>query len=290
MLNRRELFQLTAALAVTGTLSRATEAAPASSHAFTKPLSPSNAAEAHLLWAKLHGDLSGRTVYYFTQGSVWGFLPQGDDVKLEDFARLIYGYSGVAARKMIKQADGSITMRQKSWAFYRDPISDEITDKIPNPYTGKTDTAAPMLGKASERQLNTTATSVVSPADKAEAKMPYDMRIRRLGSHAWITTSSFARFQTPGISWFKLEGNFEDYACLTADLDNPARTHIPNTVAHNLVAEWQTWTGMHGMPGHILFKGNGAPLSNAEEIPVDSIAAIERFSPGSLAEVMAWDR
>lgn len=285
MIDRRMMMQATAGFAASAALTPAaaprTSAAEAAHAPADPPLPPKSAAEARLIWARLVGDLSGRPIFYFTHGSVWGFKPQADDLTLADFARRLYGYGGIAARKMERQADGRILMRHKYWSFYRDPVTDEITDRISNPYTGKIDTAAPLSRPVGATMLD------MGPA--ADGAMPYGMRVRRLGRSAIVETSSFARFKPADISWHKLEGNLEDYVCKAAELDSDA-PHVPNHYNQNVIAEWQTWTAMHGTPGHILFKGNGEPLYALDEIPADQIAAIERFFPGSLKEVSGWRR
>ena len=278
-LGRRHLLQLVAGFGA-GALAAPGVAEPAGQAPPDPPLPPASALYARLLWARLVGDLSGRPIFFFTHGSVWGFKPQADDLTVEQFARRLYGYSGIAARQMMRQADGGILIRQKYWAFYRDPLSDAIDDRIANPYTGRIDTAAPLSGPVA-----------VKPLDMGAAEgggMPYGMRVRRLGRTAIVETSSFARFRSGGIAWYKLEGNLEDYACRAADIDDPAVPHIANHYSQNVIAEWQTWTGMHGTPGHILFKGNGEPLAHLDQVPADQIAAIERFYPGTLAEVRGW--
>jgi hypothetical protein len=147
-----------------------------------------------------------------------------------------------------------------------------------------------MSGPQSEQVLGAPRAAQAYPIEFAHEDMPYDMRIERIGPHAWITTSSITRLKPGNIDWWKLEGELDNYQCLARDLDNPRLTHIPNTRSQNLVAEWQTWTGMHGAPGHILFKGDGAPLANPREIPSELIAAIDRYFPGALAETVRWDR
>ena len=272
--DRRLLLQLVAGLGAS-TLATSARATPADA-----PVPPGSAREARLIWARLVGDLSGRPIFFFTHGTVWGFKPQAEDLTVAEFAKRLYGYSGVAARKLERQADGTILIRQKYWAFYRDPDSDRITDRISNPYTGRVDIAAPMSGRISAKPLDMGA--------GVDGAVPYGMRVRRLGRSAIVETSAFARFQTPGIAWHKLEGNLEDYVCQAAVLDDPAATHVPNHYSQNVVAEWQTWTGMHGAPGHILFKGNGEPLTDLDQVPADQIAAIELFYPGTLREVRDW--
>jgi len=270
MLDRRQLLHLTAGAAVAAGLpglTPAMAAAPAD-----HPRQPRTPAEAQHIYARLVGDLSGKTVFFYNNGAVWGFLPQADDLTVDSFAKHIYGSSGIAARKMRLEKDGSITVRQKFWAFYRDAQTDVITDKIANPYTGVVDTAKPMTGKVGEHLL----------------AAPADMLLRRAGGRAFVSTSGVARINPGGIPWYKLEGTLENFACLAHDLDDLAQTHVPCTSSLNVVAEWQTWTNMHGKPGHILFKVDGVPILDADELPEDTIQAIDRFFPGELAEVRGW--
>jgi hypothetical protein len=268
MLERRTLLQL-----ITGGVTLAAGTRAMAAPAPSLPVPPGSDDQARMIWARLVADLSGRPVFFFTHGNVWGFKPQADDLTVEQFAKRIYGYSGVAARKIERDGDGRLMLRQKSWAFYRDPVTDRITDQIPNPYTGRTDTARPLSGPERVRPLAELGANA--------------MRIRRIGPQAVIETSNLARFKSPDISWHKLEANLEDYICRTADLDGDA-PHIPNSYHQNLIAEWQTWTGMHGTPGHILFKGNGFPFGSLDEIPSDQIDAIERLFPGTLGGVSRW--
>lgn len=267
MLHRRHLLQLVAgggvALAGRGEARRVSADTPR----LPEP------DDARRTWARLVADLSGRPVFFYTHGNVWGFKPQADELTVEQFARRIYGYSGVAARKLVRGSKGALTLVQKSWAFYRDPDSDAITDQIPNPYTGRTDLARPLSGPAFSKPLSALG----------EAGRPFGMRLRRMGSIAVVEMSALARFKSPDIDWYKLEANLEDFVCAAADLDSHS-PHVPSRYSQSLVAEWQTWTGMHGIPGHILFKGNGVPSRSLDMVPLDQLEAIERFFPGTLAE------
>jgi hypothetical protein len=114
------------------------------------------------------------------------------------------------------------------------------------------------------------------------------LRVRVLGEHAFIDDVNFARFQSGGIDWHKLEGNLWSYVCKATDLANEKLTHIPNTWSQNLVAEWQTWTGMHGTPGHILFKGQGSHIE-PDQIPPEFRKMLDRQFPGAFDDIQNWD-
>jgi hypothetical protein len=227
-------------------------------------------------WLRFICDLSGRTTYGVLRGQVWGFKPQADDLTTETFAKRLYGYYGLAVRKAQSQPDGSIAMRFKGWSFYTDSETGAVITELVNPYTGKTVQCPPLSGPESK------AVYGAGPA------APLDLREKRLGPHAWVDLTRVSRFKPADTTWFKLEADMTSYACRATDLDS-RRTFVPSTWAHNLVAEWQTWMKMHGEPGHILFKGDGAAFTDPDDIPADLAAAIDKHFPGGRALVTAWE-
>lgn len=244
-----------------------------------------------MLWAKLNADLSGKTVFSFTAGTVWGFKPQADDLPLAEFAKRAYGYQTLIARKARVTADGNVAIKQRGFTFYLDPDTYLPVTDLKNVFTGRVDKAVYPNAPASETIYTPEGPKALAgtyPLPSGQGERPYDLRVRTLGEQAFIDDVSFTRFQSGGISWYKLEGNLWSYACRAADLTNPALTHIPNTWSQNLVAEWQTWTGMHGTPGHILFKGQGTHI-NASLVPADFRAMLERQFPGAFDDIQRWD-
>jgi hypothetical protein len=245
-----------------------------------------------LIWAKLKADLSGRTRYSVTTGTVWGFKPQADDLALKDFAKRMYGYTTCVARRARLRSDGSVAIRARSWNFYLHPESNLFVRELHNPYTDRMVQSAPMIAAEGEQVYTTvgpeSAATVTYPAESSKPERPFDLRIRTVGEHAFVTESGFSRFKSGNISWYKLEGNMNSHACLLRDLRDGALTHIPSTWAQNLVAEWQTWMEMHGTPGHILFKGDGCHVPRYDELPDALRRDIEAVTPGALAETTKW--
>ena len=243
-----------------------------------------------MLWSKLNADLSGKTMFSFTAGTVWGFKPQADDITLADFAKRAYGYQNLTARKAQVTSESNVVVKQRSFTFYLDPDAYTPTTEVKNGYTGRIDKA--VYPNQPARVVTYTPegpTSLIGkyPLPSGQGDRPYDLRVRTLGAHAFIDDANFQRFQSSDITWYKLEGNLWSYACSVADLENSTLTHIPSTWSQNLIAEWQTWTGMHGIPGHILFKGNGAHIS-VDQIPHEFRAMLDRQHPGALDEIQRW--
>ena len=249
------------------------------------------------LFPRLVGDLSGRVTLSYMAGTVWGFRPQADDLTLADFARRIYGYKTLIARKVRRLPNGDFAIKQQGWTLYADPITDTITDILRNPYTGAdvqpySPPSAPfeMAYRADGTQY-LPGKEDANPLGNGQSTAydnPFDMRVRTIGAHSFVNTSQFIRFKPGNIDWFKLEATLIGYACRAADLRNPKLAHIPSTSTMNLVAEWQTWMNMHGSPGHILFKGEGTDIASVAEAPADYRAALARKFPGQLAKALAW--
>lgn len=257
-------------------LRRAMLAAPASLSFVAGP-QPSIAV-APDTWVRLIADLTGRTVWSLTQGMVWGFRPQADDLTAADFARRLYGYQSLVARQTRREADGGLRLRTKAWSFYLDRDSFLPIAELRNPYTGEIVACPP---------LSPPASNSIYGGPKPTAPWP-ELASRQLGEHAWLRAERISRFKPADTTWFKLEADFTTFACRLADLRARRAPHIPSTWSHSLVAEWQTWMRMHGQPGHILFQGAGAALGGAEAIPSALRSAIDLGFPGALAEVASW--
>ena len=288
MLPRRQLLQL----AFTGAaLAGAAHSAPAVAAHQPLDLGLRSAQDDLLIWAKLKADLSGRTVYAVTTGTVWGFKPQADDLPLVDFSRRLYGYRSCVARQARLNKDGTVSIKSRSWNFYLDAGSGQFVTELLNPYTGKTVKSAPMIGPAAVQNYSTAGLLDFKPAYPVEQltpSRPFDLHISVVNDHAFVTESSFIRLKPGNISWWKLEGTMTSHSCQLRDLREGSRTHTPSSWSQNLVAEWQTWMEMHGTPGHILFKGDGCPVYSAAELPPELQRDIESVSPGGLADINKW--
>lgn len=292
MLQRRDLLALAELAGVGGSLFAVPAAAAPAQGVPEKPIQ-----QAVELFARLTGDLSGRVSLGYMTGTVWGFRPQADDLALADFARRIYGYKTLFARKVRRLPSGDYAIKQQGWTFYSDPVTGAITDTLRNPYTGAdvqpySPPSAPFeIAYRADGTQYLPGTEELNPLGNGQSaafENPFDMRVTTIGANSFVNTSQFIRFKPGNIDWFKLEATLIGYTCRTADLSNPKLTHIPSTTTMNLVAEWQTWMNMHGSPGHILFKGDGAGISSIAEAPADYRTALARKFPGQLEKALAW--
>ena len=291
-LDRRDVLGLAGLVGIAAGLGSSDSAA-----ARPQPVPAKPVAEAVELFARLVGDLSGKVTLSYAAGTVWGFRPQADDLSLADFARRIYGYKSLVARKVRRLPSGDYAIKQQGWTFYADPLTDVITDTLHNPYTGAdvkpySPPSTPLeLAYRRDGSIYLPGNPGANPlgsGQSAQFENPFDMRVRSIGQISFIDTSQFIRFNPANIDWWKLEATLIGYTCRSADLNNLRLTHIPSTWTMNLVAEWQTWMNMHGSPGHILFKGDGTTVASLAQVPVDFRAALNAKFPGQLDRALAW--
>jgi hypothetical protein len=222
---------------------------------------------------------------------VYGFLPQADDVTLAQFARRLYQYHAVAVRQMRFDADGALHMRLRAWSWYSDAESREFHRDFLNPCTIRVVQCPPRMSPVGETVMTRSGPPAGAPtpfpAELSPTGRPMRPDYAVLGNHVWARREQFSRFRPPDTTWFKLEADMVKHAARRDELLAPGLDHLPKTISHNLIAEWQTWMNMHGSPGHNLFVGQDAHVFRADDPPGDVQATVEKEFPGSLATGLA---
>lgn len=242
-------------------------------------------------WLRLTADLGGRVLYTFLGGMVYGFRPQADDLTLADFARRLYGYRSCVARQVRAQSDGSYQVKSRGWFFYCDAETGVYCRDFINPYTQLRVECPPRMGPVTTQIYDAQGLrrpNGVKDPNQTNLGPPYHFDHAVMGGNIWMRQNVFARFKPADTTWYKLEADILTYTAKLTDVANSRLGHIPNTTAHNLVAEWQTWMNMHGSPGHILFVGNGAHSFRPKDLPPEIRQTVDQEFPGTLLEPLSW--
>ena len=188
-------------------------------------------------------------------------------------------------------ADGALRTRLRAWSWYADAESGEFHREFLNPYTDRIVQCPPRMSAVGETVMTREGPRAGAPspfpAELSVTGRPMRLDYAVLGNHVWARREQFSRFRPPDTTWFKLEADMVTHAARLDELLSRGLDHVPNTISHNLVAEWQTWMNMHGSPGHILFLGQGAHVFRAGDLPEAVQATIEAEFPGSLAAGLA---
>ena len=149
----------------------------------------------------------------------------------------------------------------------------EFHREFVNPYTGRVVQCPPRMSPVGETVMTRGGPPAGAPspfpAELSITGRPMRLDYAVLGDHVWARREQFSRFRPPDTTWFKLEADMVTHAARLDELLSRGLDHVPNTLSHNLVAEWQTWMNMHGSPGHILFVGQGAHVFRAADLPDD---------------------
>lgn len=232
---------------------------------------------------RLQGDLSGKTVYAYSQGRVYGLVP-GRGRSLAEYGRLLYLAEGVSVRSSVLREDGAISERNRNWLFYKNPESGSYLSEFDNPYTGEKVpvptfragiTGAVIGVRGPELTANFNMESTVF-----DRPMLLDWQF--MGDHAWIYRQAFTRWLEKSSGNHRTEMTLDCWVCKTSDIANSGLTHIPNAYSWTSQTEWQSWLKMGDRPGAMLWRTDGTLLASIEQLPPEFVKQCEKELPGQL--------
>lgn len=221
------------------------------------------------LLARLQGDLSGRTIYAFSAGQVFG-LRAGRGLEIEDYGRRLYGYEGCSVRRSLVRADGKIETRARSWLFYKDLDRNVFLDRFTNPYTGKTLDVPVFRAGISGEILGPDGLELrANFGMKSSAfNKPIELDIVRIGDRAVVTRHAFTQWTPAGTTRPRTEFTTDSWACSVADLENEATPTIKATHAWTSQTEWQSWLEMpDDLDGAMIWRAEGGNVHSIEDLP-----------------------
>lgn len=239
---------------------------------------------------RLQGDLSGRTIFAYSDGCAFGLAP-GDGPPLADYGRILYRVEACAVRISRLRADGALEERSRSWMFYRDPDSGRYLEEFRNPYTGATVPVPTFRGGVSG-----SITTVRGPQFRASFPMestalgrPMLLDWRIVGDHAWVSRHAFTRWKEAATGVHKTEMTMDSWACRVADLLDDKLSAVPAAHSWMSQTEWQSWLGMRGRPGAMLWRIDGANFASVADLPPEFVERSNRLLSGALADALSWD-
>ena len=117
-----------------------------------------------MILARLQGDVSGKTLYGYQKGQVFGLIG-GAGLPLADYGRRLYDYEGAGVSRSRVLPNGDVETKSRSWLFYTDAATGAYIKTWRNPMTGKDVTVPPVprrhfgwnadaQGTESERQFH----------------------------------------------------------------------------------------------------------------------------------------
>lgn len=238
---------------------------------------------------RLQGDLSGKPVFNYVAGQVFGLVP-GDGPAIADYGRMLYLVEGGGVRISRQRADGAVEERSRGWMFYQDPQTGSYLDEFENPYTGKKIKVPTFRGGISGSVMTVKGPeySASFPMESTVLDRPLQLNWRFIDDQVWISRHAFTRWTERSTGFHKTEMTLDCWACRLADVANEKLTMIPSRYSWTSQTEWQSWLKMRGMPGAMLWRNEGIILKSLDELPQSFVERSNLKLPGALSEPLTW--
>ncbi len=238
---------------------------------------------------RLQGDLSGKPVFNYVAGQVFGLIP-GDGPEITDYGRLLYRVEGGGVRLSRERTYGTVEEKSRGWLFYLDPQTGEYLDEFENPYTGSKISVPTFRGGISGSVM-----TVNGPEYNANFSMestvfnrPVQLDWRILDDQAWISRHAFTRWKEGSTGLHKTEMTLDCWVCRVSDVANEKLTRIPSLYSWTSQTEWQSWLKMRGKPGAMLWRNEGVVVNSLDELPRKFVERSNKMLPGVLDEPLSW--
>lgn len=230
---------------------------------------------------RLQGDVSGKRMYVMRDGLVFGLVP-GEGVSLNDYGRLMYRVQGCTSRESHLDADGTLHERSRSWLFYRDAHTGEYLQEFRNPFTGQTLPVPVFRAGISGSTLAPSGPVIRADFDMESSifgKPPLlDWQFR--GSRVALYRHGFTRWRENATGFTRTEFTLDSWSCDPRHVADTSFTHIPNEHSWTSQTEWQSWLGMRGKPGVMLWRNDSSFFSDVAELPEEFVTYSEKKLPG----------
>jgi len=238
---------------------------------------------------RLQGDLSGRPVFNYVSGQVFGLVP-GEGPALADYGRMLYRVEGGGVRMSRQRADGAVEERSRGWMFYQDPQTGAYLDEFENPYTGKKVTVPTFRGGISGSVMTVKGPEYSSnfPMESTVLDRPLQLNWRFIDDQVWISRHAFTRWTERSTGFHKTEMTLDCWTCRVADVVNEKLTMIPSQYSWTSQTEWQSWLKMRGMPGAMLWRNEGTIVKSIDDLPPSFVERSNIKLPGALNEPLTW--
>ena len=243
-----------------------------------------------LIFEKLHGDISGKKTYSYSEGRVFGIRPDRSD-SLNVFGKEVFKYTGCGMKIMRVLDNGNIETKSKGWLLYQDPKTGEFLDKMTNPYTGE-EIDVPSFRAGIRGGIMTPNGPIVDANFKMESTaigVPLNLQFTEIGDRMHVTRHAFTKwFESKSQTW-RTEMTLDTYDFDMSYLRDRSFTHIPSDYHWTSQTSWLSLLNMAGTPGHMIWTSSGQTFYNKSDLPEEFVKATEEKQPSIFSEPLKWD-
>ncbi len=248
-------------------------------------------------YIRITSDLSGRPVYGWQQGTLYGSMPGRMLLPL-------LGIVGFGCGSIERQADGTFHSLWKEVLYFTDLKTGEVADRWVNPYNNETCAVMHIHNRSVNGVLKAHVDDTALLAEKYGMQMGYATReTADLPGHPFylqtavvgdtVTLYNDVRYYrrnplNPKIWRRESTGEFISVAELYTNsgslraLSDPKITNAPSQGSWNRICPWLPWMLMGGQPGELIYRSTTQKLGGPAELPPRLRAYTERHQPDFL--------
>jgi hypothetical protein len=234
------------------------------------------------LLARLQGDLSGKPVYGYQKGSVFG-LRTNQGLALADYGLRLYDYEGAGVSRTRVLENGDIETQSRSFLFYTDPETGAYLKEWKNPVTGEIIPVPPFRGGISGSTLTPNGPKVRAnfSMESTVFNTPTKLEVVTMGPTSWVKRAAFTRWTPSGSTKARTEFTQDTWMLPTDLLLDEKASFLPATSAWTSVTEWQTWLKMPAdFLGDQLWRADGMKTQKLSDLPPAFVAHSNKEFPG----------
>jgi hypothetical protein len=232
-------------------------------------------------WMKLHTGLDEGDLYY------WYRCRQDLAAPGERIMPFV-GYDTLYRFQVRPQTDGTYLVTRWETCIYTDPANDSVLDEVTNPLSGARVRPfhfkeGPVVFRYSTKRPEIVGSPVVARSDA-----PYVLPWVTLGDDVWVTNEAYFAFPHPlKPSAFPKSSSgevltFSNISTLRgslAELEDERVRSAACRLSYNATAGWSPWMEMGQRPGFVVWRGQGAKLTDVGLLPKATREAFERIHP-----------
>lgn len=234
---------------------------------------------------KMQGDVSGKTMYPWGQGHIFGV----EDNKM---AVPMLRFQSCRVGEHRRRNDGAYTFRYRGMIFYQDFETGAFINTYVNPYTGEECEVRHFrtsIGEYAYTDKGTVSAREFTGETGHSYEDGYLLQWERAGDRVFVTLDERVRYQRPSDGAWRVDNAILRYESSWTELNDPDRTAATTSTSWQTQIQWFEWLNMGDRPGMHMQGGNGHKFMSMDDLPPDFVDFAEAMFPGAITDPITWD-
>lgn len=232
---------------------------------------------------RLLGDTSGKPVFGWSHGQVYGVL-QGE------LSQLLFDYEAVQRREFKRLDDGSWVKGYRGLILFKDPQTGKVIDNFLNPFTNEENRVIHFktsFGAAVYTPTGAYSLVAFKSEDQTEEGAPFIMPWTTVRDDVWATYDERVAYENTAGEW-RVDNAVYRYHSSMEELTNPEITAPHANMMWSTELNWFSTMGMGDTPGNIMWAGMGRKYFSVDELPAYYMSEAENRYPGFITNPIDW--